>query len=121
MPQRCRSALLGAAEPQVRWAAAEALRVRITPDEYKGIDLRAHSLLADVPLHDVWVVDLPGGDPLDRDVEKVKEDALNEYISVKKAREVYGVIIDPVTFDVDYHGTEKLRNRKKRAKTKRAK
>ena len=55
--------LCHAAERPVRWAAAETLRVRVTPDEYKGIDLRAHSLLADVPLHDVWVVDLPGGDP----------------------------------------------------------
>ena len=35
--------------------------VRVTPEEYEGIDLRAHSLLADVPLHDVWAVDLPGG------------------------------------------------------------
>lgn len=60
------------------------------------------------------------GEPLDREVEKVKEDALNEYISIKKAREVYGVIINPETFEVDYPGTEKLRSRKKRAKTKRA-
>jgi hypothetical protein len=35
--------------------------VRITPAEYEGLDLRAHSLLSDVPLHDVWAVDLPGG------------------------------------------------------------
>ena len=37
--------------------------MRATPEEYKRIDLRAHSLLADVPLHDVWVVELFGGDP----------------------------------------------------------
>jgi hypothetical protein len=37
--------------------------VRVRPEEYKGIDLRAHSLLADVPIHDVWAVDLPGGGP----------------------------------------------------------
>ena len=34
--------------------------MRITPDEYKALELRAHSLLADVPLHDVWAIDLPG-------------------------------------------------------------
>jgi len=38
------------------------------------------------------------GDPLDRDVEKVRMDALNEYISVKCASEVYGVVLDPETF-----------------------
>ena len=37
--------------------------MRATPQEYEGIELRAHSLLADVPLHDVWAVDLPGGGP----------------------------------------------------------
>lgn len=34
--------------------------MRVAPEEYQQIDLRAHSLLADVPLHDVWAVDLPG-------------------------------------------------------------
>ncbi len=33
--------------------------MRIAPEEYQQISLRAHSLLADVPLHDVWAVDLP--------------------------------------------------------------
>ena len=35
--------------------------MRVTPEEYERIDLRAHSLLADVPLHDVWAVELSGG------------------------------------------------------------
>ena len=33
--------------------------MRASPEEYHGIPLRAHSLLAGVPLHDVWAVDLP--------------------------------------------------------------
>jgi uncharacterized protein DUF2867 len=37
--------------------------VRVTPQEYAGLDLRAHSLLAGVPLHDVWAVDLPARRP----------------------------------------------------------
>ena len=37
--------------------------MRVTPEEYERIDLRAHSLLVGVPLHDVWAVDLPGGSP----------------------------------------------------------
>lgn len=35
--------------------------MRVTPEEYQRIDLRAHSLLESVPLHDVWAVDLVGG------------------------------------------------------------
>ena len=29
--------------------------------EYRQLDLRAHSLLADIPLHDVWLLELDGG------------------------------------------------------------
>ena len=32
-----------------------------SPAEYRGLDLRVHQLLHDVPLYDVSVVDLPGG------------------------------------------------------------
>ncbi len=35
--------------------------MRITAKEFEELDLRAHSLLADVPLHDVWMVELVGG------------------------------------------------------------
>ncbi len=34
---------------------------RISPQEFLDLPLRVHSFLRDVPLHDVWVVDLPGG------------------------------------------------------------
>ena len=30
-------------------------------DEFRALPLRCHALLHDVPLHDVWVIDLPGG------------------------------------------------------------
>jgi hypothetical protein len=33
---------------------------RISESEFEGVPLRAHQFLADVPLHDVWAVDLPG-------------------------------------------------------------
>ena len=36
------------------WGLAE-------PGDYRRLELRAHELLADVPLHDVWAVTLPGG------------------------------------------------------------
>ena len=35
--------------------------MRVSPAEYRRLDLRAHELLRDVPLYDVAAVDLPGG------------------------------------------------------------
>jgi hypothetical protein len=32
---------------------------RISPQEFERLSLRVHGFLADVPLHDVWAVDLP--------------------------------------------------------------
>ena len=32
---------------------------QISPQEFERLPLRVHDFLADVPLHDVWVVDLP--------------------------------------------------------------
>jgi Protein of unknown function (DUF2867) len=32
---------------------------QISPKEFYAVPLRVHTLLADVPLHDVWAVDLP--------------------------------------------------------------
>jgi N-methylhydantoinase B len=58
------------------------------------------------------------GDPLDRDVDKVRMDALNEYISVRTAHEVYGVVVEPKTFVVDEAATTALRAKLKAAKVK---
>lgn len=36
----------------------------MTPaEEFRALELRCHALLRDVPLHDVWVLDLTGGGP----------------------------------------------------------
>jgi len=51
------------------------------------------------------------GDPLDRDPEKVRYDVREEFVTLEKAREIYGVVIDtgPEQFTVDYTATEALR------------
>jgi N-methylhydantoinase B len=49
------------------------------------------------------------GDPLERDIEAVREDVINGYVSVGHARQDYGVVIDPGTFDIDVEATSKLR------------
>jgi N-methylhydantoinase B len=56
------------------------------------------------------------GDPLDREVEKVRWDALNEYISIQAAKDVYGVVLDPKTFEVDSEATADLRKKLKAQK-----
>ena len=48
-------------------------------------------------------------DPLDREIERVRLDALNEYISIQAARDLYGVVIDPKKFEVDDKATKALR------------
>ena len=49
------------------------------------------------------------GDPLERDIDAVWEDVRNELVSIKSAREDYGVIIDPETLRLDRDGSEAVR------------
>jgi hypothetical protein len=46
----------------------------------------------------------------------VRLDALNEYITIKAARDLYGVVIDPKTFKVDEKTTKALRTKLKGGK-----
>ena len=63
------------------------------------------------------------GDPIDRSPELVRTDVVNELVSLKCARDIYGVIIDPETFEVDAAKTEQKREeiRKIRLQAKKAK
>jgi N-methylhydantoinase B len=49
------------------------------------------------------------GDPLEREPEAVARDVMLEYVSVKRAREDYGVVINSENFQVDLAQTKKLR------------
>ncbi|MFD0986262.1 hydantoinase B/oxoprolinase family protein [Methyloligella solikamskensis] len=49
------------------------------------------------------------GNPHERPVEKVLDDVIDGYVSLEKARESYGVAIDPATMTVDEVATAKLR------------
>jgi len=49
------------------------------------------------------------GDPLQRDPQAVAADVVNGYVSIEKAREDYGVVMDPATLRVDPVETEKVR------------
>ena len=49
------------------------------------------------------------GDPLERDPARVREDVREEYVSLRAAREEYGVVLDPEALEVDQDATERLR------------
>jgi len=49
------------------------------------------------------------GNPAGRDPEMVREDVENELVSLAAARDVYKVVIDPVTCQIDVEATRALR------------
>ena len=51
------------------------------------------------------------GDPLEREIEKVRVDVVRELVSVEKAASDYGVVFDPSTSEVDEAATRALRQR----------
>ena len=50
------------------------------------------------------------GDPNERDADAVRLDVVRGYVSVERAREAYGVIIDPTSHEVDLAATKSLRS-----------
>jgi N-methylhydantoinase B len=50
------------------------------------------------------------GSALERDPELVRLDVMNGYVSVKSAREDYGVVIDQTSLKVDYDSTRRIRH-----------
>jgi N-methylhydantoinase B len=56
------------------------------------------------------------GDPLERDPEMVEGDVINGYVSLEKAKEDCGVIINPKTMKLDLKATRRLRDTMTRAK-----
>jgi N-methylhydantoinase B len=65
---------------------------------------------------DAVTIDAAGGgghgNPLDRDPEMVENDVLEGYVSLEKAKEDYGVVIDPKTMKADREATKKLRSQR---------
>lgn len=64
------------------------------------------------------------GNPLQRDPRLVLEDVIDEFISLKKAREVYGVsikVVDPdsLHYEIDWDETEEMRRELSKAQPRR--
>ena len=64
--------------------------------------------------------DQPGpggwGDPLERDPARVLADVRNELVSLRSAREDYGVVIDTATWIVDEAATSAMREKLRAAR-----
>jgi len=62
---------------------------------------------------DIMQIQWPGaggwGDPLDRDLDQVLQDVMEEKVSVERARDMYGVVIDEKTRKIDFNATANLR------------
>ncbi len=61
---------------------------QISPTEFYALPLRVHRFLADVPLHDVWVVDLPrhrDGVTLSEFLRRASQDGINRLPPVARA------------------------------------
>ncbi len=50
------------------------------------------------------------GHPLNRDIKKVQNDVIDGLVSIQRAREVYGVVLDPKTLEIQYEASRKLRD-----------
>jgi N-methylhydantoinase B len=78
------------------------------------------SKISQVPVRkgDILIYQTAGGggwkDPLDRPAERVRMDVIRKLVSLEKAERDYGVVLDPVTLEVDVEATERLRAEKRR-------
>jgi N-methylhydantoinase B len=85
----------------------------IYPDGRKYL-CTTKDLITDVPKGTVYFQQAGGGGgygaPFLRPQDKVAEEARNETISISSAAENYGVVVDPITYNVLKSETEKLRS-----------
>jgi N-methylhydantoinase B len=74
---------------------------------------------------DMVIMDAAGGggygDPLKRDPDLVEQDVMEGYVSLRKAKEEYGVVINPRTRKPDLAATKTLRRGMKKASKKASK
>lgn len=81
------------------------------PDEssFRHVDLVRHQVPAGATAIVVTAGGGGWGDPLERDLDLVRADLVDEHISIQAARDEYGVVFSPGTFDVDVAATRALR------------
>lgn len=81
-----------------------------TEKEFKYVDRDLYL----VPAGTVAVIMTAGGggwgNPFERDPERVKNDVIEGFVSVEAAKQEYGVVLDPLTFEIDQGLTKSCRN-----------
>jgi len=74
---------------------------------------KAKEIIRNIPQHTVFNEQAGGGggygDPLERPVDRVLDDVRNELVSLRSAREDYGVVVDETSLTVDEEATRKRR------------
>jgi N-methylhydantoinase B len=89
-----------------------AVELRIN-GQWKTDFPNAKVLVAQLKAGDAFKVRSGGGggygDPLLRPHDQVQNDVRQGYVTVEAAAELYGLVLDPVTFAVDVAASEKLR------------
>ncbi len=72
---------------------------------------------------DVVTMDAAGGggygDPIERDPDLVAGDLLDGYITPESAETIYGVVIDPVSMEIDREATRARRETLRKSRTNR--
>ena len=88
-------------------------RLTVTPPGGVETQVRAHRQ-AKVGTNDILIQRTAGGcgvgDPRERDAEAVLSDVVNEYVSLERAENEYGVVIDAATMTVDMEATAARRS-----------
>jgi N-methylhydantoinase B len=81
--------------------------------EWKTDFPNAKVLVAQLKTEDAWRINSGGGGgygvPFERPAEDVAEDVRQGYVSVQAAADLYGVVVDSETFEIDRTATDKLR------------
>jgi N-methylhydantoinase B len=91
-------------------APAHRLHLRKASGEVVDVDTESFYNLDQDDIYEIYESGGGGyGDPKRRPVERVSADVRDGLVSVERARERYGVAIDPATLEVDSAATAKLR------------
>jgi N-methylhydantoinase B len=93
-PAKASKAVLNPGRPGERTLTSKIAGLRFKRDELLSVEFAGGGGL---------------GNPLERDPARVREDVVRGYVSLDAAREDYGVVLDPTTFQVDADATARLR------------